>query len=410
MAESALPPPGRRLLYLSGSARASTLPDAATGGARSHILGVIAGFRAQGYDVERFILGDLVPAVRTLSSTSMSGSLLRRLALDFGRLLTGLVARPFVYLRYRNYPDLVYERYAVFQVLGLAFARRGVPWILETQSVDFQERTTERGSLLFTSLARRLEARAYRKCDVLVCVSPTLRDSIIDTFSIDADKVIAVPMAYDAERFKPLPKAAAPSAGLRIVFVGEIIRRHRIDLLIHAIAAARELDREGPGFELRIAGEGPARESLEGLVSELQLGDRVEFVGRLKMQDVPAFLSQGDLGYVGHADTGDSRAYSSPTKLYEYMAMQKPVIAAGADDVQGLVREGETGFLFRPGDAGSLNDALTRAWRHRSRLEAMGRNARTNVETEHTWEMRVAGMLQRVDAILNRSRGAAGGR
>jgi glycosyltransferase involved in cell wall biosynthesis len=390
-----------RLLYLSGGPRASTLPDADTGGARAHITGVVAGFEAQDWEVKTFVVGDHIPRVRRVPSTVVAGDAGRRFALDIARLATGRIARGWVSLRFRGFPDLVYERFAAFQALGWAFGRRGIPWILETQSVDYQERLTERESIFLSNVAERFEIRAYQQCDVIVCVSNILRDRLAQRPEIDAEKILVVPMAFDPTRFDPRRFATRhPSSGrLSIVFVGELLRRHRIDLLLHAISDIRRTD--NIEVELKVAGEGPARKEWESLCMALNLDDRVRFVGRIDMDAVPEFISEADIGYVGHADSDRSPAHSSPTKLYEYMAMQKPVIAAGSDDVEKLVVEGRTGFLFKPGDRNGLASVLRRACDQRPALPTMGLAARSKVATAHTWSTRVRSMVQGIDRILS---------
>ncbi len=50
--------------------------------------------------------------------------------------------------------------------------------------------------------------------------------------------------------------------------------------------------------------------------------------------------------------------YHSPLKLYEYMAMAKPVVASAFEDAQRVIRDRETGFLFQPGDKEDLKRTL----------------------------------------------------
>jgi glycosyltransferase involved in cell wall biosynthesis len=376
------------------------LPHADTGGARTHMLGVISGFKALGWQVKPFIVGDHLP-IRRMSSTSMTGRAQWRMALDLARLGIGIINRGWAEARFLGYPDLVYERFAAFQALGRPFSRRGVPWIIETQGLDYEERRRDRGSIFFVKLAERIEIAAYRQCDVIICVSKTLKHQLSARPEIDSEKILVIPMAFDPSRFDPnrfSPKDSS-SGSLSIVFVSELMRRHRLDLLLRAISDIRRS--ENIAIELRVAGEGPARAEWEKLCTELDLAEQVRFVGRIHMDAVPEFISKADVGFVGHADSAGSPAHSSPTKLYEYMAMQKPVIAAGADDVHDLVVEGQTGFLFRPGDPHSLAMALRRSHEKRLSLPAMGLAARSKVEVAHTWPARVEAMLQGIDRILS---------
>lgn len=81
----------RRLGYLSGAPRVSTRPEAEATGARAHVVGVMNAFRALGWQVRPFIVGDRVPVdwVRPGSRQRMSRSLPRRLAADVARIGLG---------------------------------------------------------------------------------------------------------------------------------------------------------------------------------------------------------------------------------------------------------------------------------------------------------------------------------
>jgi glycosyltransferase involved in cell wall biosynthesis len=391
-------PAGFRVAYLSGGARASTAPGAHAGGARAHILGVIAGFEALGCTVDRFIVGDRTPArVVEAPPGIVTGSRPRRLAIDLVRLSSAMVSRRVAFRRHGGRVDLVYERFGAFQGLGSVFARAGIPWILELQSVMFEEAHGERGSILLRDMARRVELRAYRECDAIVCVSRTLKERLVGEYRVPARKVLVVPMAVDLARFQP-PVAESPAAAeMTVVFAGELIERQRLDLLLQAVAALR--DRDGVAIRVLVAGEGPCRAEWQRLATRLGLDRQVEFAGRLPMDRVPAFISRADLGYAGHAHTA-GRSFSSPTKMYEYMAMARPVIASGGDDVAELVHQGVTGFLFEPGSADGLADALSCAPVRRPDPPSTGRAARALVERDHTWEARVRRMMEELAELL----------
>ena len=96
--------------------------------------------------------------------------------------------------------------------------------------------------------------------------------------------------------------------------------------------------------------------------------------------------------------------YHSPLKLYEYMAMAKPVLAATFDDARNVVDEGKTGFLFDPTSPEDLKGALRRAYEARQRLPAMGHSARQSIVARHTWTARVRRMIPEIQRILDSQR------
>ena len=95
--------------------------------------------------------------------------------------------------------------------------------------------------------------------------------------------------------------------------------------------------------------------------------------GTVAREAVPAIIASGDVGYSGHTDSQGRAVFRSPLKLYEYMAMAKPIISSAvADAVDLVVNGGETGYLFDAGSTDGLSQALRRAYVARERLPAMG--------------------------------------
>jgi len=145
--------------------------------------------------------------------------------------------------------------------------------------------------------------------------------------------------------------------------------------------------------EAVIAGDGPERSTLIALAAQLGIAARVRFLGRVAPDDVPALIASADVCYSGHS------AFRSPLKLYEYMAMARPVISSAVPDAQIAVGDGTTGFLFRPGDVDDLVRALRAAHAARACLGLMGERARRDVVAKHSWDARVAAICAHVEAM-----------
>jgi glycosyltransferase involved in cell wall biosynthesis len=107
-----------------------------------------------------------------------------------------------------------------------------------------------------------------------------------------------------------------------------------------------------------------------------------------------------DVCYSGQVDLKTAGMYLSPLKLYEYLAMAKPVVAAEFADARRLIRDGETGFLFQSGDKQDLKRAITEAWLSRQKLPAMGLLGREEVVAQHSWKARVAQMIEDINRVL----------
>jgi glycosyltransferase involved in cell wall biosynthesis len=389
------------LVYLSGAPRVSTRPEAEASGPRAHILGVIDAFRENGWNVEPYIVGDRVPIDWIKGSEKKLGeSVLKRLAADFVRVAMGewnaRKARKLLGERC----DWVYERFGVYQMLGRHFKRCGIPWIVETNGALFHEAKAERSSIALVQWARRRELRVYREADVLITITEALKEIIVDAARVPADKIIVVPNGVDTSRFNPataVPRRiyAEPTIGL----VANLFRWHALDLLIDAVS---ELDSEGIAFNIVVVGDGLMRTEWESHAHSLGFGERTAFFGQVPWSDIPSLIAGFDLCYSGQVNLQIGKMYHSPLKLYEYMAMGKPVVASAFEDSRRVVRPDETGFLFEGGNKESLKRTLRSAWKARSRWKIMGEAARELVVREHSWKQRVRTMIGQIEEVLAR--------
>jgi glycosyltransferase involved in cell wall biosynthesis len=388
----------RRLGYLSGAPRVTTRPDAEIGGPRSHILGVMSGFRDLGWSVEPYIVGDRSPGVVTRDA----GKLLRKggqwaLLADVARIGLSPVNARAAWRELSGRVDWVYERFSVFQALGRSFAQAGIPWILETNEMQSEEARVDRNSLVLTSLARRYERQAYLDCSMLVCVSEPLKKLVTERLGIPSDRVVVIPNGVDTSFFHPQPETARLFDGFTVVYVGGLEPWQGIDLLLHAVRQAR--DEDGLPVHAVIAGDGPVRRDLERFAVDLGVAPHVQFLGTISREAVPHVIASGDVGYSGHTETQGRAVFRSPLKLYEYMAVGKPVLSSSVADARQLIVHDETGFLFDPGSATGLRTALGRAFAARDTLPAMGARARQLVEQGHSWTARCRTIVQSAQQV-----------
>ena len=397
------PPHGiraRRLGYLSDAPRVSTHRDAEASGPRSHILGVVSAFRSLGWQVDPFIVGDRMPTrIARDSERLLTRGFAWALLADSGRLGLRAVNSRKAWKQLGHRVDWVYERFAAFQALGQPFHAHGIPWILETQGPFYEEAKTERHSLVLARLARRLELAAYRSCDAIVCVSEALKEIIVRDAQLEPEKVLVVPNGVDTTVFDPAkhpPKRC--NQGFTVVYVGSLIGWQGIDLLLTAMRGLA--DENNIVINLTIVGDGPMRARWEKMTDQLGLRDQVRFLGRVPHSQVPSLIAGAEVGYAGHSDRRGGRVYHSPLKLYEYLAMERPVVASLTDDSRVLIREGQTGFLFDPGNTDQLKDALRRAYAARRELHQFGPRARRDVLTRHGWQARVETIVRGVEEVL----------
>jgi glycosyltransferase involved in cell wall biosynthesis len=150
--------------------------------------------------------------------------------------------------------------------------------------------------------------------------------------------------------------------------------------------ACHELKKRGTDFLCLVAGEGPERRWLEHLIPNLKLEKHVKLLGHLSRQELDAQYASCDVVVL------TSRSEGIPLVLMEAMALGKTVLAPAITGIPELVKDGETGFLYR---AGSLEDFIAKIEAIRNSpaaLPRMRRAARQHVQEHFDREKNLAAL------------------
>lgn len=174
----------------------------------------------------------------------------------------------------------------------------------------------------------------------------------------------------DSDVFFAAQRDSAPSSTLEILFVGALIPRKGVDVLIEAF---RSVLVRCPAARLAIVGRaanGHYAAGLRASVMALGLESRVLFVGELSQEGVARRMAAATLFVLPTYSEG------LPRVILEAMAVGTPVVATRTSGIPDVVEEGVTGLLVEPGDAEALGDRLVWALEHRREMEAMAVTAR----------------------------------
>jgi glycosyltransferase involved in cell wall biosynthesis len=381
--------------------RISTRSDAEISGPRAHIVGFIEGLQENYIEVDQFIVGDRMPQriAKNQLEKSLSGNFLKTTLLDIARLGLGYSNARQAWQLFGNNIDVVYERFSPFSTLGKNFKKNGIPWIIETHAPLFYESSVERKTASLNGLARKIEIQAYQECDVIVCVSKALKEIIAELSGVSDEKIYVMPNAVDVRRFNPeehIPKRLFP--GFTVGFVGRLYEWHGLNLLLQAITNLRQ---QAIDISLVVVGDGNARGELEHLAKELNISENVRFLGQVEWQNVPSLIAGFDVGYVGNIPLKSGKMYHSPLKIYEYMAMGKPIVASAYEDAIKATQNGSLGFLYMPGELSDIQRVLVDAHASKEQLDKLGKDARQEILSQHTWNVRAHELLAYLEAYLD---------
>jgi glycosyltransferase involved in cell wall biosynthesis len=254
-------------------------------------------------------------------------------------------------------------------------------------------------------LAANAERWALSNADAVLAVSIPLRDYAV-LLGAEPDRVHVVPNGVDAELFQP----GEPDPEVRtrrdlgdgpiLGFVGGLRPWHGVEVLP---ALLERLVRRHPNLHLVIAGDGPLRGELERDLRERGLAQSVVFTGWLPHEEVAALIRHFDVALAPYP-MPDHDFYFSPLKLFEYMACGVPVVAARLGQIEEVVRNGETGLLYPPGEFGALDAACSRLLEDPDLRWRMGRASAKEAHDRYTWDHNAARVVE-LARSLNAVRG-----
>jgi glycosyltransferase involved in cell wall biosynthesis len=278
--------------------------------------------------------------------------------------------------------DAIYERYAFFTWVGTRLAKKnGIPIILEVNEVSGIQRV--RGQVL-VRVAKNIEKKMFDAADGIVVVSDFLKKHISEDMGVDAGKIHVIPNAVDPKKFNPevngevTRKQLGLSDEIVLGFVGSFVSWSNLDSMLRVFA---EVSRSHRRAHMLLVGDGLMRETMEKTVRDEGLTGNVTFTGNVKHEDVPRYVAAMDVCIIPR-----SNEYRSPVKLYEYMAMAKPVIAPRLEPIERVMKHNENGILFEQDDEESLKQAMMGLMEADGERAKLASAALESVAGKYTWK------------------------
>ena len=176
---------------------------------------------------------------------------------------------------------------------------------------------------------------SFSGIDRMITVSGALADAAA-ALGYPRDQIAVLRNGVDTELFRPVDGSywrGRVAAGRKLIAsVGLLIPRKGHDLLICAIAKL-------PDIHLVIAGQGPDEEKLKALAKSLGVADRVELVGSVPHEELPALYSAADMLVLATSREG------WPNVLLEAMACGAPVVATNIGGIPEIITRPEAGVI-----------------------------------------------------------------
>ncbi len=222
---------------------------------------------------------------------------------------------------------------------------------------------------------KKSEIKVYREVDGLICISNQLKDFLIKLINVKEDKIFGVHDAFKKEWLE-INRNLDNSF---ICYTGSLYEWKGVDVLISAMKFI-------PNEKLLIIGGGNRLEKLKELAIKENVAQRVEFIGSVPHQLIPKYLSKAKAAVLPNIAEGPSQ-FSSPLKLFEYMAAGVPIVASDLPAFREILQDNETAIFFQPGNPEALSAAIKKLLNSKELYKKLSTNAKIKAQ-DYTYENR----------------------
>jgi glycosyltransferase involved in cell wall biosynthesis len=298
-------------------------------------------------------------------------------------------------------PRLLYQRHGRFLFAGAVLSRLlRIPLVLEYNASE-EWMAKHWDPARFTSWLSLCERVSVKAASFIVVVSNPLKQQLMET-GIPAARILVNPNAVDPEWFHPdcggsnlRQQLGFQAEDIVICFVGTFSYWHGVGVLEQAIRSLPESpETAATPLKFLLVGDGLLAPQLRHALEPHVRQGRVIFTGTVPHKVVRSYLDAADILVSPHVPMPDGIPFfGSPTKLFEYMAMGKAIIASALNQIADVLDHGKTALLVKPGDAKELAEAIQRLAGDAQLRVELGRNARETVLAQHTWRQNAARVL-----------------
>jgi glycosyltransferase involved in cell wall biosynthesis len=303
-------------------------------------------------------------------------------------------------------PAFVYQRYCLDNYAGVRVARAlKIPFVLEYNGSELWISKNWGRGLKLEAVSERIERLNLAAADVVVVVSKPMREELVAR-GVAAEKILVNPNGVDPERYSPTVDGSAirQKHGLQgktvIGFIGTFGPWHGAEKLAQAFG---QLLRAHPEYRetarLLLIGDGVKRPEVEAALEEYNARAQSILTGLVPQEEGPAYLAACDLLASPHVPNSDGTPFfGSPTKLFEYMAMGKGIVASDLDQIGEVLSHDQTAWMVEPGDSDALLQGLKTLLDDAALRERLGNAAREEALRHYTWQAHTARIIAALEA------------
>lgn len=244
------------------------------------------------------------------------------------------------------------------------------------------------------SIIKEFIANTLRSVDHVIAVSSDLKNKLITDYGVAPYNISVIPNGIDDIKFFLINKEKARKAcGLKnnkkyILSLSRLSHEKGLEYLFKAFYFLN-----AENTELVVVGDGPLKEKLLRMASDLKIANRVKFIGAVPHKETYLWYNAADVYCLPSLWEG------CPNVIIESLACGTPVVSTKVGGIPDLVSAKDYGFLVPPEDsmslAGALGDALKKRW-DRGSIAAFG--------SQNTWDKVANRVVEVFESVLESGR------
>ena len=233
---------------------------------------------------------------------------------------------------------------------------------------------------------KRLESFCVHQADAVITVVDEAKQHYIKDCKLPPEKIKVVMNLEDLDYFYSIPIDKQIIEKYEpyfvISYVGGFGPHRGIQT---AISAMPRVLHQVPNARLLLVGSGPKEAALKELARRERVEQAVEFTGRQPFDLVPSYISASDVCLIPHIASGHTNT-TIPHKIFQCMAMGKPVVVSSAKPLERIVKETGAGLVYSSGDAEALAEAVIRIYRDNELATKLGEAGKKAAKQRYNWE------------------------
>lgn len=231
---------------------------------------------------------------------------------------------------------------------------------------------------------KHIERRCVQRANRVITVAEEAKKHYVQDCGADPTNVRVIANRADLGSLDRMELEPIEYEGFLITYIGSFGAHRGLETAIRAMPRIIENVPEAQLLIVGSAGEERYGQDLMALCKEHDVQEHVTFTGWVDFERVPSYIVSSDICFVIHDSTPHTNT-TIPHKLFQYMALRRPVIVTDVEPLQRVVKDADAGLVIPAGDHEAMAEAVRKLRQHPRYMDKLGENGRHAVEDTYNW-------------------------